>query len=971
MRPDRPMKRILLSTISLAAALLLGALAAPGLAAAAGPITTSSSCTGTTTVTCDLYAEKGTLALPGTTPVPVWGFATTSGGAPSIPGPAIVVEQGAAVTVNLSNHLGRDTSLTFEGLQAVPDLTPLADGASRAYSFTAGEPGTYLYEAGVLSDAQYQASMGLHGILVVRPSGAPGQAYGASTAFADEAAVVVSEIDPALNRSTTPWTFDLRAFAPKYFLVNGAPYTASAPSISIAGDSTTLLRMVNAGIQHHSLGLLGLHGRVVAADGSVLPAERMVVAETIAPGQTADVLVDLPLTTGTTLYPLYDASMLLNNSNANGVGGMLALLAATGGAPVDTTGPVTSAVTVDANSGAIGATVTDAASNVAAAEYYLDTTGAPGTGTAMTGAFGTPSVAVSATIPPATLAGLTTGAHTVYVRGQDDAGNWGALASTSFDVDQDGPEVSGLTLTPDPSNGSVSVAIAGTASDVARGGSSVTAAEFFIGAPGADGSGTALTLNTVATVVSLSGTLASPVAATQISVHALDAAGNWGPYATITPAIDATGPATSGLAANPPATNGTFGQSSGNPTVRVTATLDDTASGGSKITAGEGFIDTAGAAGSGFPFVATDGTWNGVIETVYADIPLTTLNQLSSGNHTILVRGKDAAGSWGATASLTYLIDRTAPTFTGISLAAINPTNGGGITLTVNGAADPGGALASGIAGGEYWIDTTTTTTGTGTPFTGTGPTTIAQTISTGTHTVRVHIRDVAGNWSTNIASGTVSTTAVSIFSNGFDTGGGNWGWSSRSTTNTGRMNVTTTTVLNGTRSLQAQGNNTNYVQFNYGTTANPAWLSFDGRFLFRPNGNASTGQDILTLASNTNYNAANILARVRYRLDAGTPQVQLQAGSTNANAAWVNLAAGTNTIEVVWQAVGSAGPGPGTLVLYLNGSATPAQSLATTATAAARTLRLGSVTSGGSSTLEYFDAFASKRSVVALYGNP
>ncbi len=89
MRPVRPMKRILLSTLGLASALLLAALAGPAGAAAAGPLSTASSCSGTTTVTCDLWAKPGTLALPGTS-VTAWGYATSAGGSPVFPGPTIV-----------------------------------------------------------------------------------------------------------------------------------------------------------------------------------------------------------------------------------------------------------------------------------------------------------------------------------------------------------------------------------------------------------------------------------------------------------------------------------------------------------------------------------------------------------------------------------------------------------------------------------------------------------------------------------------------------------------------------------------------------------------------------------------------------------------------------------------------------------------------------------------------------------------
>jgi FtsP/CotA-like multicopper oxidase with cupredoxin domain len=985
MRSVRTMKQTILSTLGLAPALLLAALLAPAAAAAAGPITTASSCsaTGPAAVTCDLWAKPGTLALPGTS-LAAWGYSTTAGGAPTFPGPAIVLNAGDTLTLNLTNNLAQPTSLVVQGLDQVPDLTPVAaSGGTHSYTIHANNPGTYLYEAGILPGSEYQVSMGLYGALIVRPAGLPGQAYaGAETAFADEALVIVSEVDPSLpgtaaTPNPSPQGFDLRLFAPRYFLVNGVAYTtAGAASIPVTAGNTLLLRYANAGILHRSIGVLGLHQRVLAADGSQLPAQRTMVAETIAPGQTADVLVTLPSTAAAhTLYPVYDASLALNNSTASGIGGMLAFLDATGaGGGADTVGPLTTGVSFSPSTGALAATVSDASTgnaNVTAAEWFIDSVGAAGTGTPMTGAFGSPTVAVSATVPAGTIAGLSSGSHTVYVRGRDALGNWGVLGSASFTIDLVGPTTSALTLVPNPASGLVNVTLSGTASDVATGNANVVAAEYTIDA----GAPTAMSLNHVAPTASLTATIpAATVNALSMGAHAIavrsqDAFGNWGAAVTITLNVDKTGPVTSSVAANPPANNGATGQGGGNPSVRLSASVSDATTGGAVIAGAEGFIDSAGANGTGFPFSAVDGVFNAPTEAVYADIPLSTINLLASGNHTLLVHGRDVVGNWGATTSLTYLIDRTAPTFTSITLAAVNPTNGGGITLTVNGATDPLTAgLASGVTGGEYWIDTAAPAPGGGTPFTGTGPMTIATAITTGNHTVGVRIRDAAGNWSAT-TSGTVATVAVAIFSNGFDFGARPWGWSSASTNSTTRLSVTTTTVLSGTRSLQAQGNNTNFVQHNFGTTANPAWPTYDARFQFNPNGNASAGQDILVAASNTNYAAANIRARVRYRLNAGTPQVQVQADSANTNAAWVNLAAGTNTIEIVYQATGSAGPAPGTLNLYLNGAAAPAQTLAVTSNASVTTVRLGSVTSGGSATLEYFDAFASKRSVSPLFG--
>jgi hypothetical protein len=81
------------------------------------------------------------------------------------------------------------------------------------------------------------------------------------------------------------------------------------------------------------------------------------------------------------------------------------------------------------------ATVSDAGSggsNVAAAEWSFGESPAPaGGGTAMTGSFGTPAVAVSAALATAT---FPTGSRKLWVRGQDAAGNWGAARALQVTV---------------------------------------------------------------------------------------------------------------------------------------------------------------------------------------------------------------------------------------------------------------------------------------------------------------------------------------------------------------------------------------------------------------------------------------------------------------------------------------------------------------------------------------------------------
>ncbi len=116
------------------------------------------------------------------------------------------------------------------------------------------------------------------------------------------------------------------------------------------------------------------------------------------------------------------------------------------------------------------AIVTDALtgnSTVVAAEWSAGGAPAPaGTGNPMSGPFGTVEVAVSAALTTPT---LPSGATTIWVRGQDAAGNWGAAAALAVQVNggTTGTPDAGASIAfalaqsvPNPSNGSASIAFA-------------------------------------------------------------------------------------------------------------------------------------------------------------------------------------------------------------------------------------------------------------------------------------------------------------------------------------------------------------------------------------------------------------------------------------------------------------------------------------------------------------------------------
>jgi len=742
-----------------ALSILTGLVAGGGLAvlvALVVPATAASAATVDCTVPGDLYAVSGSTTL-GSQPVNVWGYSTTSGGSITSPGgPTLCVNAGDTVTITLHNQLAETTALLFQGQQMIPDRTGAAPGATTPYTFTASQPGTYLYEAGLIPNGQHQVAMGLYGALIVRPATA-GQAYDATGAFDDEAVLVLSEIDPALNNATNPAAFDMRKYAPRYSLINGKSHPNTVPITASAPGNKVLMRYVNAGNLYHSVAALGAEQSIVALDGSPLNFSRRYVAETFGPGQTADAIITTPAAiTQLNRLAIYDGSLVLHNSNTAGIGGMLTFVTvpASGVVAPDATGPITSAVAYTA--GTLSAGIDDSSTggaNIAGAEYFIDTVA--GTGVSMTGSgAGSVSVTASVTVP--------SGQHVVYVRGRDSNNNWGVLSSVLVSGgDATGPTTKSPSLTPSTTNGSgtAGIAVHATGDDSATGGSNITAAEYFIDAVGTDGSGTLLNVNVAAPIASLDGTIpASIVNALSegshiVSIHSRDA-GSWGTPTTINLVIDKTAPTAEGVSVAPTPNNGTLAVNGGTSAVRVTVTtLSDpiAATVNSNIVAAEAFIDTVTANGTGIVVRATDGTYNSSTEAGYADIPLTTVAQLGNGNHTIYVHAKDAAGNWGQATTTILLIDKVKPTVSAVS-ATPNPTQG---ARSVNLTAQATDGLTA-VNRGE-WFTGTDPGIGKATPMavTGTGPWSLTTAIDVGswtegTYTLTIRGRDAAGNWSAN-----------------------------------------------------------------------------------------------------------------------------------------------------------------------------------------------------------------------------
>lgn len=304
---------VAIATLALAAALLMLVLPKLGESqqAGAGPAHQ-----------IDLWAASGNAAMPDGASVPIWGFADqdpAGGGAAGLPGPLLRVNQGEEVTVTLHNTLDENVSFMASGLDMAPDTAGVAAGDQKSYTFTADKPGTYLYESGV--EPQKQVQMGLYGVLIVEPPD-PNQAYNdPSTAYDREAVMVLSEIDPAFHAD--PNGYDPANYAPKYFLINGKAYPDTA-NIGAAAGNKVLFRYVNAGYVDHTLQLLGMTQSVIAADANLLNDPLSTFSQTVAPGESYDLLSTVPASAAAgTKFPLYSAGMELTNGGGDSPGGMM------------------------------------------------------------------------------------------------------------------------------------------------------------------------------------------------------------------------------------------------------------------------------------------------------------------------------------------------------------------------------------------------------------------------------------------------------------------------------------------------------------------------------------------------------------------------------------------------------------------------------------------------------------------------
>jgi hypothetical protein len=301
-----------------------------------------------------------------------------------------------------------------------------------------------------------------------------------------------------------------------------------------------------------------------------------------------------------------------------------------------------------------------AAGSITAAEYFVDTVGADGTGIAMSVNRNASVAALTATIGAATVRQLGEGKHVLYVHSKDSLGLWGPPLSVDLPVDLSGPVADAASVGPNPTNGVLSdrgnpgyLLVSAQISDPAGvdglAGHLVDAEGFLDPSSSSPPGGSGFQLvavdgtmdsqtEAVYGLLPVSQVKALPNGVHHVAVRGQDDAGTWGPLFTVELTVDKTAPVLGTLTASPNPT-------AGSPTVTLSVPVTET----TMVAGAEYWLGTAdpGAGkATSVPVSVSDG-----VATVVLPV-----SALPRGVQRVNLRLKDSAGNWSKPASTSVTV---------------------------------------------------------------------------------------------------------------------------------------------------------------------------------------------------------------------------------------------------------------------------------------------------------------------------
>lgn len=236
-------------------------------------------------------AQQGSTMWRGKS-VPTWGY---NG---SLLGPAIQLERGKPVTLNLRNQLPEATTVHWHGLELPGEVdggpqAQIAPGATRTVTFTPDQPGaTCWFHPHQHGRSGYQVAQGLAGLVIVKDE-ATEKLLLPKIWGIDDIPVILQDKRLATDGSKIDYELDIMSAAVGWFgntmLTNGAIYPQHA-----VPRGWLRLRMLN-GCNARSLTIAASDRRplyVIGSDGGLLSEPVKVTELTLMPGERFEVLVD-------------------------------------------------------------------------------------------------------------------------------------------------------------------------------------------------------------------------------------------------------------------------------------------------------------------------------------------------------------------------------------------------------------------------------------------------------------------------------------------------------------------------------------------------------------------------------------------------------------------------------------------------------------------------------------------------------
>ncbi|MHB8763915.1 MAG: multicopper oxidase domain-containing protein [Deferrisomatales bacterium] len=234
-----------------------------------------------------------------------WAFRDPAG-TMRIPGPVLFVTEGDMVRIDVANRFPQGhTGVHSFGIPGIPgaESGPIPVGQTARVEFPAPTAGTYLYLD--TTNAPVNMAMGLHGCLIVMPrrgntpysnpspavqqlfdefgfrNWAPGKGSdhfpGHPWDPARQWLWFSFNVDPLMNAAirTNP-NFNAATFVrdsrPQYFMMNGkaGAFGSHPPDVFVEGNvgQPALIRMVHAGVFHHSMHIHGNHAYMLAENNT-------------------------------------------------------------------------------------------------------------------------------------------------------------------------------------------------------------------------------------------------------------------------------------------------------------------------------------------------------------------------------------------------------------------------------------------------------------------------------------------------------------------------------------------------------------------------------------------------------------------------------------------------------------------------------------------------------------------------------